>query len=156
MSIGYLNSQEREEIDSWLNTNSLLTIKCKEGKMEQQELEKEIGTVEPEKKDALEPKKVKIVKVDFRDTKKGKIISCESKHPDKEENIHISSVAFLKNKQVVTSGLWYSLDKEQNIQKASALAVFMQKIEASKLKDIEGKEVETELDEDQWLCFKAY
>ena len=42
----------------------------------QTELDKEIGTIEPEKKEVLEPKKVKIVSVNLRDTKKGKILNC--------------------------------------------------------------------------------
>ena len=124
--------------------------------MEQTELFKEIGTLEPEKKESLEPKKVKIVVVELRDTSKGKIVSCESKHPDKEENIKISSVSYIRDKQVVNGGLWYTLDKEEKIQKGSALAVFLQKNNAQNLKELEGKEVETELDEKGWLCFKAY
>ena len=83
---------------------------------EQTELNKEVGTLAPEKKEVLNPTKVKIVKVSLRDTKKGKIVSCESKHPDKEENINISSVAYLRDKQVTNGGLWFSLDKEENIQ----------------------------------------
>jgi len=124
--------------------------------MEQQELNKVIGDEEPKKKEVLEPKKVKIVEVDFRDTKKGKILTCKSKHPDKEENIKISSVAYLRDKQVVNTELWYTLDGKENIQKGSALATFMNKIGAKTIKEIEGKEVETELDEEDWLCFKAY
>ena len=124
--------------------------------MGQTELDREIGTIEPEKKDALEPKAVKIVKVSLRDTKKGKILNCESKHPDKDENINISSAAVLRDKQVVTSGLWYTLDKDENIQKGSALAKFMQKLGAKTLRELEGKETDTELDEEKWLCFKAY
>ena len=123
---------------------------------EQIELNKGIGNLEPEKKEALEPKKVKIVSVRLRDTRKGKILECESKHPDKEDTIKISSVAYLRDKQVVNSGLWYTLDKENNIQKGCALAVFMNKFSAKTPKELEGKEVDTELDDKQWLCFKAY
>ena len=123
---------------------------------EQTELNKEIGTIDPEKKEVLNPTKVKIVKVSLRDTKKGKIVNCESKHPDKEKNINISSLVYLRDKQVVNGGLWYSLDKEDNIQKGSALSVFMNKVGIKTLKELEGKEVDTELDDKQWLCFKAY
>jgi len=123
---------------------------------EQTELNKGVGTIEPEKKEVLEPKKVKIVGVSLRDTAKGKILSCESKHPDKEETIRISSASYLKDKQVVTSGLWYSLDKEENIQKGSTLANFLEKLEVKTPAELEGKEVETELDDKQWLCFKVY
>ena len=122
----------------------------------QAELEKEIGTEEPKQKEALQPKIVKIVDVNFRDTKKGKIVNCECKHPDKEEPINISSASYLRDKQVVTGGLWYSLDSKELIQKGSALATFMTNAKAFRLKELIGKEVNTELDEEGWLCFKSY
>ena len=124
--------------------------------IEQTELNKEIGTLDPEKKEVLSPKKVKIVKVSLRDTKKGKIVNCESKHPDKEDPINISSLVYLRDKQVVNGGLWFTLDKDENIQKNSALAIFMSRLDAKTLQDLEGKETDTELDDKQWLCFKAY
>jgi len=124
--------------------------------MEQTELQKAIGTLEPEKKETLKPTKVKIVKVSFRDTKKGKVIECEVSYPEREEPIHISSVAYLRDKKVVNGGLWYSLDKVENIQMGSALAVFMSSLGAKTLGELEGKEADTELDEKNWLCFKAY
>jgi len=123
---------------------------------EQETLNKGIGTINPEKKEVLKPKEVKIVKISLRDTKKGKIVNCEAKHPDKEENINISSVAYLRDKQVVNGGLWFSLDKEENIQKGSALAIFLDSLNAKTLGELEGKEVKTELDDKEWLCFKAY
>jgi len=123
---------------------------------EQIELNKEIGLLEPEKREVLKPTKVKIVKVSLRDTKKGKILNCESKHPDKEDNINISSLTYIKDKQIVNGGLWFSLDKEEKIQKGSALAVFLNKVGVKNPKELENKEVETELDDKQWLCFKAY
>ena len=123
---------------------------------EQKELNKEIGTLESEKKESLKPKKVKIVNVKIRDTKKGKIVEVEVKHPDKEDVIHISSMSYLRDRQVISGGLWLTLDKEEKIQKGSALAAFLNQLGAKTPKDLEGKEAETELDEKQWLCFKAY
>lgn len=124
--------------------------------IEQTELDKEIGTIPPEKKELLLPKKVKIVKVSLRDTKKGKIVSCEAEYPDREDNIHISSVVYLREKQLTNGGLWFSLDKEEKIQQGSALSVFMEKLQARTLRELEGKEADTELDDKEWLCFKAY
>ena len=123
---------------------------------EQTELNKGIGTIPPEKKEVLKPTKVKIVSISLRNTRKGKIVSCESKHPDKEENINISSVAYLRDKQVVNGGLWYTLDKEENIQQGSALAIFMERLQAKTLNELVGKEPDTELDDKEWLCFKVY
>jgi len=123
----------------------------------QEELEKEIGTIEPEKK-TLEPKKVKIVKVEVIEVgeKHNKKVACSVEHPDYDDGtISISSVAYLKDKKVTTSGLWFNLDKEENIQKGSALATFLEKTEVKNIKELEGKEVDTEL-EGNFLCFKAY
>ena len=123
----------------------------------QEELEIPIGTIEPEKK-SLEPKKVKIVKVEIIEVgeKKTKKVSCSVLHPDYEDGtITISSVAYLKDKKVVTSGLWYRLDTEGKIQKGTALATFLVSTNSNNLKELEGKEVETDVD-GAYLCFKAY
>jgi len=122
----------------------------------QNELEREIGNIELER-NLLKPAKVKILKVEIIEVgeHKNKKVNCTVKHPDREEPIVISSVSFLKEKAVVTSGLWFNTDKEDNIQKSSALAVFLEKTDSKNLKELEGKEVETEL-EGNYLVFKGY
>jgi len=127
--------------------------------METQEelLNKEVGKIESESK-RLEPKKVKIVKIDIIEVgeKKSKKVNCSVLHPDYADGtITISSVSYLKEKQVVTTGLWYNLDKEENIQKSSALAKFLNFVSSKNLKELEGKEFETELN-GNYLCFRAY
>lgn len=124
----------------------------------QAELELEIGNIEQEKK-TLEPKKVKIVKVsivEIEKAKKAEKVNCEVKHPDSEDTITISSVSYLIGRNVLTRGLWFKKDEEGKIQKGSSLAVFLNKVGVKNLKELEGKEVETELDEKGYLCFKAY
>lgn len=122
----------------------------------QTELEKEVGTIEPEQI-SLKPAKVKIVKVEVIEVggKKNKKVNCSVKHPDRDEPINISSVSYLRDKKVVTTGLWYNLDKEENLQKGSATTVFLEETNSKNLKELEGKEVDTELD-GNYLCFKAY
>jgi len=123
----------------------------------QKELETEIGTIEMEKK-TLEPKKVKIVdvKVISVGEKKSKKVNCMVEHEDyKDGTISLSSVSYLKDKKVVNSGLWFNLDSQENIQKGSALSVFLSKVGVKTLKELIGKEVDTEL-EGNYLCFKAY
>jgi len=122
----------------------------------QEELETGIGTIEPERQ-TLEAKKVKIVNVDIVDVEKAKSkkIQCEVKHPDKEETIKISSIAYLLDKQIVNKGLWFNRDKDKNIQKGSALSVFLQKTDSKNIKELIDKELETELD-GNFLCFKCY
>ncbi len=122
----------------------------------QVELEKGIGTIESERK-TLKPTKVKIVRVEIQEVglNKNRKVVCQVDHPDADLPIGISSVAYLKDKKVTNSGLWYNLDKEENIQKGSALATFIESVGSKTLKEVEGKEVDTELD-GNFLCFKAY
>lgn len=122
----------------------------------QKELEKEIGNTELETQ-TLKPAKVNIVKVEIVEVgeKNNKKVNCLVKHPNKDEPITISSASILRDKKVVTTGLWFNLDKEENLQKGSTLAVFLGSTDSKNLKELEGKEVETELD-GKFLCFKSY
>jgi len=120
----------------------------------QAELKLGIGTQESEKT-FLKPAKVKIVNARVEDTKKAKKIVFECKHPEKEETIGLSSVAYLQDRSVKVSGTWLNLDKEGKLQKGSALVTFLQRIGANTIEDAVGKECETELD-GQYLVFKAY
>ncbi len=122
----------------------------------QTELEKEVGTIEPEMQ-SLEPAKVKIVEVKIVEVgdKKNKKVNCLVQHPKKDDPVTLSSVSYLRDKKIVTTGLWYNLDKEDNLQKGSALATFLTSTDSKNLKELEGKEVDTELD-GNYLCFKAY
>ena len=115
-----------------------------------------VGNIELERQ-TLKPAKVKIVDVKVVDVEKvkSKKVNCEIKHPDKEDTIKISSVAYLLEKQIVTKGLWFNLDKDGKIQKGSALAVFMESLDAKTLEELNGKEVDTDM-EGNYLCFKAY
>jgi len=120
----------------------------------QAELKIGIGNIDSEKT-FLKPAKVKIVSAKVEDTKKAKKIVFECKHPDKPETIGLSSVAYLQDRAVKISGTWLNLDKAGNLQKGSALVVFLQKIGANTIEDAVGKECDTELD-GQYLVFKAY
>ena len=117
----------------------------------------EVGTIESDK-ELLKPKKVKIVSWNKKQIEKahGDKIEFEVKHPDKEDTIRISAVSFLRNKSVITSGTWFNLDAENNIQKGSALTVLLEKLNAKNLDETNDKEAETEVDENNFLVFKAY
>jgi hypothetical protein len=110
---------------------------------------------------SLKPANVKILgfKVEMQRDKNnqevGEKVSVIVKHPDKPENIGISSVSFKKGKEIKTSGLWFNLD-EGLIPKQSALANFLQFLKVKNLNEITGKDVPTELDERGYLTFKAY
>ena len=77
------------------------------------------------------------------------------KHPDREEPILISAVAYLFDRAIKVSGTWFNLDKDGQLQKGSANVVLLQRIGAATLEESIGKEVDTELD-GNYLCFKAY
>lgn len=122
----------------------------------QDKLEIEIGEIESENK-SLEPKRVKIVDTEIVAVgeKKSLKVNCKVAHPDHDSVITLSSVAYLRDKKVITTGLWFNLDKEGKIQKGSALALFLNSLGAKTLKEIIGLDVDTDL-EGKYLCFKAY
>ena len=112
---------------------------------------------------SLKPSMVKILgyKIEMQKDKDqkeiGEKVSVICKHPDKPENIEISSVSYKKGKKEIrTSGLWFKLDVDGLIPKQSALAEFLRFIKANNLDETVGKDAMTELDEKNYLCFKAY
>ena len=126
--------------------------------MEEQEILKtEIGE---EIKVALKPMIVKILKVSVIPvTIKGKEnqkVSCEVKHLDASEPIHISSVKYENKGKLIVSGLWVNLDSKGLIRKDSALAILMNSQKCARIQDLENKEIPTILDDKNFLCFKAY
>lgn len=128
----------------------------KNKKMEKQaELNKPIGTIDPERI-KLKPAKVKIVEVLIEDTTKSKKVVFLVKHPDNPDPIKISSASYIVDKQIKTVGTWYNLDKEGNLAKGSAVVVILQKIGANTLLEAIGREIDTEVGEKDYLCFKCY
>lgn len=111
---------------------------------------------------ALKPAIVKIVGITIemqkdKDNKEvGEKVSVICKHPQKDENIEISSVSYRRGKEIKTSGLWFKLDEDKLIVKQSALAQFLISVGVACIDDLVGKDVATELDEKNYLCFKAY
>lgn len=111
---------------------------------------------------SLKPAIVKIMSytVEMQKDKEGKDVghkvSCLCKHPDKTDLIEISAVAYRKGKEIKTSGLWFKQDDDGLIPKQSALASFLTFSNAKNLNELVGKDLMTELDEKNYLCFKAY
>ena len=111
---------------------------------------------------SLKPALVKIAsyKVEMQKDRDGKEVgekvSITCKHPDKDEMIEISSVSYKKLKEIKTSGMWFKLDADGKIPKQSALASFLLYLKAENLDALIGKDVPTELDEKNYLCFKCY
>ena len=128
------------------------------------EKQTEIGKIGVGSKEnvSLKPAIVKIVsyKVEMQKNRDGQDIgekvSVSCKHPEKDEMIEISSVSYKKGKEIKTSGLWFKLDADNLIPKQSALAGFLVFLNAENLDALVGMDVPTELDEKNYLCFKAY
>lgn len=86
----------------------------------------------------------------------GKKLVLICKHPDREENVKISSMIFVSGKTVKTSTIWINIDDEGNIQKGSSIALLLEKMNVPNIKALEGKTVPTELDENKFLAIKCY
>ena len=119
----------------------------------QEELNLGIGT---EESVALKPAKVKIEKVSVENVGKGQKVNCVVRHPDKPETIKISELRYIKGNEVAVSGTWLNKDSSGLIKKGSALAVLLNFLGCKSIKELESKEVMTELDSNGYLCFKAY
>lgn len=110
----------------------------------------------------LKPAKVKILKyvVEMQKDKDkkdvGEKVTFLCSHPEKPEGIDISSISYRKGKEIKTSGLWFKLDIDSLIPKQSALANLLVILKVNNLDECVGKDIETELDDKGYLCFKAY
>ena len=122
---------------------------------EQNELKLEIGT---EEATSLKPANVKIENVEikpFGEKKSNKVV-CYAKHPDKDDLIQISEVKYENKGKLEVAGLWINKDSKGKIRKGSALATFLNSQKVKTIEGLKGKEVGTVLDENGYLCFKAY
>jgi hypothetical protein len=122
-----------------------------------------MGISKEEAKIQLKPAKVKIVggKVEEVGQKKTSKLILMCKHPDKEEPISISSVKYEnRSGKLEVSGLWMYKDKEtkklEEPKKGSQIAALMQITNTASLDQLFGKEVDTLLGDDGYLCIKAY
>lgn len=93
-------------------------------------------------------------KNDGKEVGKKLVILC--KHPDREEQVKISSVVSIVGNAVKNATLWVNLDEDGNIQKGSSIDLLLGKNKVGTLKELEGKTIETALDENKFLVIKAY
>ena len=103
---------------------------------------------------------VKAVSVEIVKKKTGEAVGekvvLSIQHPDAQDLVALSSVAYLKNKAIKQSALWYNEDDEENILKNSALAETMRYYKVTSIKQFTGKVINVEVDERGYLCIKAY
>ena len=124
--------------------------------MNQEELlTKTIGDKEIAK---LQAKNVIVKGANFEEMgqKKNVILKLSVKHPYKDDLIIISKVSLLVDKTIKTLGLWYNTDADDNIQKGSGIALFMEFYKIKTLVELKDIELVTELDDKGYLVAKAY
>jgi len=86
----------------------------------------------------------------------GKKLVLICKHPDRTEPIKISTLVFISGKTVKSSTIWINTDEDGNIQKGSTVACLLDKYQVKNVNELEGKTLQTELDENKFLAIKAY
>lgn len=86
----------------------------------------------------------------------GKKLTLIVKHPDREEPVKISSMIFVTGKTIKTSTMWINLDSKGDIQKGSHIAMLLEKYQVKTVNELEGKTLQTELDENKFLAIKVY
>ena len=128
--------------------------------MENKILEVGIGTKEPEKlvtKQVIVHGAKKEDVISQKDNKKiGEKVIFICKHPDKEDYLNLSKVKYIKGKNVTESGTWFKEDEDGNIQKGSALAITLNHYNVPKIGELVGKPIETDYDDNGYICIKAY
>jgi hypothetical protein len=122
------------------------------------EMEIEIGQEQPKLK--AKPCIVMDVTLDSVKDTTGKVLGKKVvfllKHPDKKEELMISSASYLKRQKITTSGIWFTLDDKGQIVNPSALSQVMNFYDHDNLKQFKGQEVKTIEDASGYLTIKAY
>jgi hypothetical protein len=125
------------------------------------ELEKQIGTKEPQKLTAgsVIVKAVEVL-TKGEGKKKFKITELTVLHPDKEEPIKMSNMKLKKvqgnNETITKDGIWYREDVDGNIDKHCNTAELLRFYSKQSLGQLVNMSVTTELDAAGYLCIKAY
>ena len=132
-------------------------LKVKHGGADKMNEELQIGIGKKEAT-SLQPAKVEVMEVNVEEVgaKGSKKLICLCKHPNKDELIKLSSVKYEKKGKLTVVGLWFNKDEDGLITKGSALAVFLEYTNCKSPSELIKKALETTLDDNGYLCFKAY
>lgn len=96
----------------------------------------------------------KPVEVKSKDKIIGRKLEISVRHPDFKEPLKMSSAKFQQGDKLVTAGLW--LKDDNTIGYRTALGAILKILKKTKLKDIAGEQIETTIDENGYLIFRAY
>jgi len=123
----------------------------------------DFGSVGVGKKAVLRPLKVTVInfKVEMQKGKDGKEFGDKLdvlvEHADaKDGQLSISKVKFMKNEKLKSAGLWFKLDEDGCIPHGSALAALLRHVGVDNVKALVGKQLDTCVDDEGYLIFKAY
>ncbi len=86
----------------------------------------------------------------------GRKVVLVCKHPDREEPVKISSISTIVGKTVKSLPLFINLDEDGNFQKDSGISILIKLLKIETLNEVEGKTLNTELDEGKFLTIKGY
>lgn len=86
----------------------------------------------------------------------GKKLILKCKHPDKVEPIEISNIKYVKGESIKVETMWINLDEDGNIQKGSMVSILLGIAKVDTIREMEAKELDTELNSNGYLCIKAY
>lgn len=115
-----------------------------------------IGDAEPK----ITPKPCKVLRVETERIKNDKVDSvCVNlfvKHIDRDNELKLSRVIYLHDKQIKESALWLKKDSKGKIANNTALAQMLKFYSFVVIGDSIGKEITTALDNKGYICIKAY
>lgn len=125
--------------------------------MENKSIE-DIGVGDKKPKKYLKPTKVKIVSYGIENKQGNDCLIVSVDHPDSKDNLKISGVKMKRFNKLKQNGLWVSLDEDGKFPYESAIAEFLRKVGVDCIKDLIGKEVETDIIsiDNPLLVFKCY
>lgn len=126
------------------------------------ELQTGIGT-----KEAITLKALNVVikeaKIEEVGTNKAKKVVFSCMHPESPDLIKISQAKIERKGKLEVNGLWFNLENSKEpasdtnqLQKSSALAIYLQANGARNVAGMIGKSVPTVMDEKGYLAFKGY
>lgn len=78
------------------------------------------------------------------------------RHPDMQDLIDINGARYQQRDKLKSSGLWYKLDKDNNLSYGSAVAHVLRYYDKKTAKELKGTQIHTVTAENGYLLVKAY
>jgi len=78
------------------------------------------------------------------------------RHPDMQDLIDINGARYQQRDKLKSSGLWYKLDKDNNLSYGSAVAHVLRYYDKKTAKELKGTQIHTVTADNGYLLVKAY